>query len=60
MISPICRKDIDREAGNPWLCRCPSCSRERKEKEGGTAKPPAETLPLNELAKFRRGEIIGT
>lgn len=32
--SVICRKKLDQEGGNPWVCECPLCRVERKETQG--------------------------
>jgi hypothetical protein len=32
--SVICRKKLDEERGNPWICGCPFCNEERLEIEG--------------------------
>jgi hypothetical protein len=31
--SLICRRKLDEERGNPWICECPMCQEERKAKE---------------------------
>jgi hypothetical protein len=29
--SIICRRLLDEERGNPWICACPLCEQQRKE-----------------------------
>jgi len=26
---PICRRRLDEQHGNPWICECPLCRREK-------------------------------
>ncbi len=30
----ICRRKLDEERGNPWICECPVCRLEKVQKDG--------------------------
>ena len=47
----ICRKKLDEERGNPWVCECPLCKNERSsgDVEGTTEKQDSEKVDLEEI-----------
>ena len=51
--SIICRKKLDEERGNSWICECPLCREERKAKE--TLDKEAEEIGSQEEKKAGRG-----
>ena len=44
----ICRRKLDEERGNPWICECPLCREARKEEGIETGRPRKEEEVDNE------------
>lgn len=42
MESVICRRRLDEERGNPWICVCPCCAEKRKEVGEGESRAGEE------------------
>jgi hypothetical protein len=62
--SVICRKILDQKKGNPWVCACPLCQRERRSREYKSLIPAVRAklvLQLKPLiaAKAKEKQIEG-